>query len=301
MELGLVTAGLPESYFCTDGTPSVEDLARVAGVSRREAKRAITALFEVARATERGAGAVKFAVDRDALPPSGTATRDEVCEAIARLAKLGRFRIAERLAERREKRPPAGKERKVPTQDHPYRRETRGRSLRRAEAGRVVAVLTCSKCGMTGEVAFRQLCDAGEMDRKFKQQGWGVDPARCPKHNRRERHTMTIKPSAAAIAGQARMTKLLMEHFDAAGGTYSDGWSDQRIADECKLSVELIRAVRDEAFGPLREPPEVARLRADIETLSQLVAEQERGMQAVRQEMDRLKAQAAELGKRFAG
>ena len=187
---------------------------------------------------------------------------------------------------------------------HPYRDGTRGRSIRggTGQAGtHFAALLQCSCCTAVGEVGLRAVIPPEQIDKKFKQRGWRLDPHICPDHaaKRPEKPIMaaTPAPSPAAIQAQAKMFNLLNDTFDADKGVFAHDWTDQRIADTTNLAVETVVAFREAAFGPLKEPPEFAQIRADIAALEELWTEQAAAFQ---REVTGMKSRLADVSKRWA-
>lgn len=108
--------------------------------------------------------------------------------------------------------------------------------------------------------------------------------------------TTFATPTPAAIAAQAKMFGLLQGQFDPESGTYANGYSDQQIASECKLSVDLVSAVRAASFGELKVPAEVEQLTGDIAALEALLAET---IAPIQTELRALKSRVADCCKRF--
>jgi hypothetical protein len=161
---------------------------------------------------------------------------------------------------------------------HLYRKGTRGRSLASAPGiGGVshTARLHCARCPAIGVRKLRQVLPPDQIDKKFAQLGWSLDPCICPDCKRRasQEKTMATKPSPAAIKSQAKMFTLLQQHFDPELGAFAEGWSDQRIATDTNLSPDTIAEFRREAFGEIKEPDEVRKLRDDINSLEGLQRE----------------------------
>lgn len=189
---------------------------------------------------------------------------------------------------------------------HPYRENRAGRALT-ARPGiggpTMTAHLTCSQCAADGKVKVRAVMPADQIDQKFKQAGWRLDPHLCPacvppvrtKKEASPMATATVasapaaiastttpttapaaatpvafKPSPAAMKAQAAMFQMLSEQFDSAAGRYCAGWTDERIAKETGLGIDYVRDFRVAGFGELREPEELTRMRADIEALEAL-------------------------------
>lgn len=164
---------------------------------------------------------------------------------------------------------------------HSYREGKRGRSIasRPGVGGQsITANLTCSSCPKNGSIGLRVMMPPEQIDQKFKQAGWRLDPHRCPDCIRKAAQSkgkpMASNPSPAAVKAQAKMFSLLSQHFTPDDGRYAKGWSDKKIADETGVSVEMVAAVRSEAFGELKEPSEIQALRQEITALEGLVSEQ---------------------------
>lgn len=306
----LAHAETGEPYRCIDGPLTAADVAKAAGCSAKQVKRALVAAGKERSDVRNGDGGATMDLYGDELPPVGEATRGAVALIVAEKMSLGRFGLKKRIAERAANRPPAKpKGKRMSTMQHPWKVERHGRSVKAQAGGAVIATLTCSKCPEVHSIRFRQLCDANDMDRKFLQQGWAVDPAKCPTHNRRNHQphretsmsaeaTTFAAPSPAAIAAQAKMFGLLQMHFDPDTGTYGGGYSDAKIAGECRLAVELVAAIRLQTFGELKVPTEVSQLTADIEALESLLNET---IAPIQSELRALRQRVTECCKRFGG
>jgi hypothetical protein len=185
---------------------------------------------------------------------------------------------------------------------HLYRKGTRGRSLQSA-AGvggtTFVAHVACSRCPVIGERRLRELMPPEQIDRKFIQAGWALDPHRCPtcRMAAAKEKTMASKPTPAAMKAQANMFALLTTHFDGDAGAYAPGWSDAKVASDTSLAVEHVTEFRRVAFGELKEPSEIRALRDDIKALDQLAKEQATGITS---EIASLRSRLAEISKRWA-
>lgn len=162
---------------------------------------------------------------------------------------------------------------------HSYRNGMMGRSLQtRAGIGSTsfVAHLQCSRCPRTGTRNLRAIMPPEQIDRKFQQAGWALDPHACPDcltRASKERKTMSAKPSPDAMRAQAQMFTMLQTHFSTDKGAFGTGWNDQRIATDTGLSVAVVKEYRETCFGPLKEPAEFASIRADISALEKLQQE----------------------------
>lgn len=309
----LAHAETGEAYRCIDGPLTALDLAKAAGCTPKAVKRALNAAGRQRTDVRPANGGAVLDINGCDLPQVGEATRAAVALIVAERMELGRFGLKKRIEERAKARPAKPKERTRVTSNHnqhPWKVERHGRSFKGNAGGGVMATLACSRCSATLSISFRNLCNADDMDRKFIAQGWAVDPARCPAHNRRNhqprKETKTVStdaptfatPTPGAIAAQAKMFGLLQLHFDTESGTYGGGYSDRKVADECHLSVDLVTGVREQAFGKLRVPSEVAALKADIEALEGLLTD---AVDPIRAELDKLKRRVTDCCKKFGG
>ena len=183
---------------------------------------------------------------------------------------------------------------------HGYRDGHSGRSLRsHPGVGGVsfVALLQCSECPKVGEVKCRAVMPPDQIDQKFRQAGWAVDPHRCADCCRKPKEKpMSATPSPAAMKAQAHMFQLLSQHFDADNGRYVAGWSDDKIAKDTGISADLVKSFRKAGFGELKEPAEISLLRADINSVEQLAKEQHGAITA---EVAALRAKLGKLTMRF--
>lgn len=68
-----------------------------------------------------------------------------------------------------------------------------------------------------------------------------------------------------------KVMSLLEEHFDEKQGAFQHGYHDDKIATECDVPRACVVRLREEAFGPLKVDPILAReislLRNDLQTL----------------------------------
>lgn len=182
---------------------------------------------------------------------------------------------------------------------HTYKDGVRGRSLSvDPRGGPRCARVACSSCREVGSVNFTSLMPPEILDKKFVQKGWELDPNVCPTcvvkrkkakaAAKKEQVKMTTiaKPagtlsdnpvlkavSADTHKATAKMHQMLNLHFDADEGKYAEGWDDERISKESGISVVHVAEVRSIAYGDIKEPEEVTKLRADIKSLNELISE----------------------------
>lgn len=209
---------------------------------------------------------------------------------------------------------------------HTYKEGTRGRSfhvdrLAKTKAGQI----TCSTCGAVGSINVNSLPPPEYLDKKFSQRGWELDPNVCPdcvvKRKRakaaakaavklkeqNEMPTITKEapisenPALKAVSADlhkatAKMHQLLNLHFDADEGRFAEGWDDARIAKESGMAPSHVTEVRNLAYGELKEPEEITKLRADIKSLNELISET---LVAAQKEVNALNARVNEINKKL--
>lgn len=174
-----------------------------------------------------------------------------------------------------------------------------GRSIDKRRTGnnlRVVASVTCA-CGTAGEVVHRAVLPADQLDKRFKQKGWKLDPPMCPdcvQQPKEERMATSEMVSPAAGLAQAKVFKLLGINFDPEKGRYLNGYSDDKLAKETGCAKVFVEQVRKECFGDLKEDPAIAELRGDIAALEGLIVESTATLQ---QQLASVKAKLAQVAK----
>lgn len=318
---------------CKDGMLTLVDIAKAARRSPKAAKRAIEQHISAGGDGVAERAGVTLTLD-SAVAPSEM-TRAEVGRIVAEMVglikprqalgrlspdpKVGRAIPIKRLAAEAERtgypvevlRPDLNPAEIEMAKGHPrghlYRDEVGGRSVTTRPEGQsghsIVARLRCLTrgCRRTGEVKVRKLCGPDELDRKFRQQRWDLDPCKCPackapKQAPPQEEEMA-QPTPKAVMAQARMFNLISTHFDAESGCYGGGYSDAKIAEETGLATDLVAAVRAETFGPLKVPPELQKLTDDIAALEGLLDE---ALTPIRTELANLKTRVAEARRKFA-
>ena len=282
---------VPEiAYYCSDGRMTMQDIGRAAGVTAIAAKRAVGAYLDRVEA-----GGVSAFLS-DVIPNPKAVTRIEMARVVAEQLGIGSYGLAKRIDERRAARPPAPPtEQRVRAITHPYRRGDKGRSVKSQPGGSQLARLTCG-CGQFHDIRFRELCASEQVDRKFIQVGWRIDPAVCPACQPKKQET-NVKPTPAAIRSQVLMFQMLTDHFNVEQGAYSPGHSDESIAKAVGMAVETVRAIRVEGFGEIKEPAELTALANDLNALERLVAET---IAPIQTEMDGMRTRIADLRRKFA-
>jgi hypothetical protein len=180
---------------------------------------------------------------------------------------------------------------------HSYRRRLGGRSLSTAP-GHIAATVTCTVCSVADDVRLRSVMPPAQIDQKFTQLGWALDPNVCPAcRSKPAKEKPMTKPSPAAIQAQVVMFTLLQTHFDADNGVYAAGWTDDKIAKQANLAVDTVAEFRRAGFGELKEPAELRQFREDVNALDQLCKETFATLQS---DMASLRARGAELSRKYA-
>jgi hypothetical protein len=87
-----------------------------------------------------------------------------------------------------------------------------------------------------------------------------------------------ITPTTAKAT--RKMFSLLEDNFDPATGQYLEGYSDQRIAKECEISLEAVKNHRVAAFGKLAPPTDLAIIKREIDELQRFALQTENDMRA---------------------
>ena len=186
--------------------------------------------------------------------------------------------------------------------NHTWKEGARGRSIRiRPGVGgsTVEAKLSCSKCGKSAALSLPAVLPPEQIDKKFTRAGWKLDPAICLdcQNKRKEQKKMASTTTTAAMKAQAVMFRLLSDHFDGDAGAYSDGWDDARVSKETGLAVAMVGEFRRAGFGEIKEPDEIAKLRADIASVENLMRDHQA---ALAQQVAELKTGLAKLTAKFA-
>ncbi|OHC95590.1 MAG: hypothetical protein A2792_03615 [Sphingomonadales bacterium RIFCSPHIGHO2_01_FULL_65_20] len=141
--------------------------------------------------------------------------------------------------------------------------------------------------------------------KKLLNEGWTLGHSlTCPEHRRKsERPCQTgkqhmekietpAKPSDAARKAHRMLMMALEDYYDEAGKQYKDGYSDTRLAAEIGCSEQHVRETREQYFGPLAVPNDVAEFRSALDKLraeaGQMTASIAKSLQSMEQRLDRL-------------
>lgn len=122
--------------------------------------------------------------------------------------------------------------------------------------------------------------------KKLLNDGWTIGRRlMCPNtHKKRKERAMPenqneapiVTPTPSPAAGRARrlVYMALEEYYDEARKNYRPGRSDASIAKECGVSETLVRTIREESYGPLATPSELAAVLAQVEEFKRQAAAQ---------------------------
>jgi len=149
--------------------------------------------------------------------------------------------------------------------------------------------LICAQCGAKSTITDSRRLPPEAVCSRFHRQGWvtGGRPM-CPSCASSKRPRLVIdnlkfveaeEMSAekviedAATSEAAKKAKRLIyfaleDYYDDVAKRYKDGRSDKSVAAEIGVAEAFVKKIREEDFGPLSEPDEVAKLRADLSALS---------------------------------
>ena len=113
-------------------------------------------------------------------------------------------------------------------------------------------------------------------------------------------------PRQPTPAERAKIRDVLEIQFDGLKGMYYDGYSDQKVGEVCSVPWAIVSQIREAAYGPIRQDPEIARLESDLEMIKKQLVEAQKQVsaaQAIVQSAEaaqaRLQAKLSELGKRL--
>lgn len=113
----------------------------------------------------------------------------------------------------------------------------------------------CSTCGFEESHGSKINVPSATLANVFRRRGWEIDSkykkALCP-GCQREREAMKKTPDV--IKAERAMYGLLDLHYDTETKRYRDGFTDEKVAKECGLSVGIVADAREAAYGPLLNP-----------------------------------------------
>lgn len=163
-----------------------------------------------------------------------------------------------------------------------------------SQPGAMIARVICDQCGGKEEWRIAKLPEPDIVQRHFKVRGWIIKRrATCPECNAKKEKPMAtvtrIEPKPAAPVANsdaARKNKRLVivaleDYFDEAARRYRDGRTDEAVAKELDLAPGFVAMVREEFYGKLAEPDEIADLRERIASVTTLCTELHKRLDAL--------------------
>jgi hypothetical protein len=167
----------------------------------------------------------------------------------------------------------------------------KGTQVEKAHGGGVEITVPCKE-GHSVTQGFKMHMPPDKAKQVFANKGWRFWGTRttCPDHSKKDEPmdqgklkaaansttsdialVSKAEPVASASAREAKRMAILLieEKFDVGRGAYRDGHSDLKVAREIGLSEEAVATLRDDLFGPIKEPAEITELRektAEFET-----------------------------------
>jgi hypothetical protein len=148
--------------------------------------------------------------------------------------------------------------------------------------------LHCVECDQR-KLAFhmRNRLPDRQVSKKIEAYGWtlGRKPV-CPDHKQEKptvngtTHTppiQAIADHAAEVTDKARRARrealsFLEDCFDAPKGCFKGGENDASIAKACDLSEAAVAKLREEFYGPLKTPPELAAFVTELDAMKKDIA-----------------------------
>lgn len=174
----------------------------------------------------------------------------------------------------------------------------RGSTIKPRQGGGIELSIPCSH-GHEATEHYDKRLPMDKLRSHLTNKGWTFrgKKAACPACNQKEKPVERVtsidvpsakplkeqlQPVATSLARKARREAMqwLSEAFDPDKGKYSAGVSDATIAKETTLSEQAVAALRDEFFGPIKEPVEIALWRGEVAS--------------IRNDVDKMKNEAAD-------
>jgi hypothetical protein len=73
---------------------------------------------------------------------------------------------------------------------------------------------------------------------------------------------------------QIRKAMALIEgNFDVDNGTWLEGWSDDKLAEEVGIARNVAFMMREDAFGALKRPPELDQLLSEVKAAVEMISD----------------------------
>ena len=199
-------------------------------------------------------------------------------------------------------------------------------TVRKGDQGLItVARFHCAKCARfldltLGEGAPRQ---ANALAKRASREGWQTDAMTrnktlCPECLKAKPNQDTdselrsapmaaspipLRPTPQSIQAKAtpdqrlKIRAALDEHFDDASGRYLGSMTDATIAEKLNVQRILVETIREAAYGPIRESPEISSIRSDVASFEERLETWEAAGRALRSQLAEITARLTNIGK----
>lgn len=185
-----------------------------------------------------------------------------------------------------------------------------GSTVTARHGGGIEITVPCKHPGcIPAAVEFKMHMPPDKAKRVFVNKGWRFwgKSTTCPVHSKKKDEQMNDNKAApitrafaastasdlalaaaAPVASEAareskRLAMFLIEDkFDVKQGAYKDGYSDLKVAKEMGLAETIICDLREQFFGPIKEPREITELREQCAELAEKLETFEREFNASR-------------------
>lgn len=183
-----------------------------------------------------------------------------------------------------------------------------------------VARFICQQCEAHGDIPLKsgESLNPEALANTIRQRGWDAhfqreQDALCPackaakpandpdSELHRLEAKMSLTPAVVALHPEppapttnqrVQIRHLLEANFDEGLGCFSEGWHDERIAEEIGVVRAVVERMREAAYGPIKVSPAMQRALADIAKLEVRLAPSEKAFPAL---LDRFAALEAEI------
>lgn len=141
------------------------------------------------------------------------------------------------------------------------------------------------ECGAALEVKFaRNRLPPVAIRQKVINHGWriGRKSAICTRCQTKEPEMPEVTaiplPSTAQTPDARKVHRAVMgwleQAYDETKNCYTQGFSDKQIADETGAAVEYVAKCREDYFGPIAVPSDLARLREELTRVEQMIRDE---------------------------
>lgn len=155
------------------------------------------------------------------------------------------------------------------------RREWQGLEPTFLLSGKFCLRANCAQCGGHQDWKSDRLYEPSAAVKRAKSQGWRIAKRivcpTCQTHKEKPIMNASVTPLKSAqtpdVRQQRRDAHTMIElYYDLASSTYKDRYSDEKIAKETGLPKEWVAKRREDEFGPIKEPNDLAVIRQEVAT-----------------------------------